>query len=99
MYGSLSIAIQAALVATLTTASFCLPPCPFALPAASTVCLHNCHRLSSPHPTLQVAVKVLQRIDPKLLHGASAGLGSKITRSGIIAEQALQELAKVREGA
>ena len=44
---------------------------------------------------MQVAVKVLQRVDPKLLNSESAGLGSRVTRSGLIAEQTLKELAKV----
>lgn len=55
-------------------------------------------QLRTPSPAVcapQVAVKVLQRIDPKLLHAGSAGLGSKVTRSGRIAEQTLKELGKV----
>lgn len=39
-------------------------------------------------------MKILQRIDPKLLHAGASGLGSRVTRSGVIAEQTLQELAK-----
>ena len=40
-------------------------------------------------------MKVLQRMDPRLLQAGAAGLGSGATRSGLIAEQALRELAKV----
>lgn len=47
------------------------------------------------HPWLQVAVKILQRIDPRLLQAGSAGRGGGSSLSSSIVEQTLTELAKV----